>query len=363
MPKPARSAEPFEPPARPARSDSPKSFAHREGASPVKKAGDLLAWKRRSRQLGLPAPPQSPIPVVEPDLEAIHQHASHGAAPLATWIGHSTVLLQTNGLALLTDPIFSERCSPLSFAGPKRRQSAAIEIARLPRIDAVMVSHDHYDHLDERSVKALARQRGGPPLFIVPLGLGAWMSKRGIPAIELDWWDSQSIPTRAGPLDIMLAPAAHWSGRSPGARHQTLWGSFCVLAPDTHAYFAGDTAYSPHFSLIREKLAPRQTPSLGGGFDLCLLPIGSYEPRWFMKRQHIDPAEAAMAHAELGSKQSLAIHWGTFALSDESLDEPPRRLAIELARAGIPMERFLHIPIGGSVSIPRRGPCGTAMAS
>jgi N-acyl-phosphatidylethanolamine-hydrolysing phospholipase D len=265
------------------------------------------------------------------------------------------VLAQIGGQNVLTDPIFSERASPLSFAGPKRHQPPGVALAQLPRIDLVLVSHNHYDHLDAPTIAALARQAGGPPQVLAPLGLQGWFEKQGVAARELDWWQSHVVPGPAGPVEVMLVPAQHWSARGLGDRLKTLWGGFAVLAPDSHLFFAGDTAYSRDFADIRARLADRQSPPQGGGFDLALLPIGAYEPRWFMSNQHVNVPEALRIHADVGAKRSLGIHWGTFALTDEPLDEPPRELARLREAAGLPADDFRTLPIGGTWWLPRRG--------
>jgi N-acyl-phosphatidylethanolamine-hydrolysing phospholipase D len=334
-------------------------YANRTHATKPRRLSEVLAWKARARKEGHPRPATNPIPMQTPHLESIHQHAQRSAAraepSLATWIGHSTVLLQSAGINAITDPIFSIRCSPSSLVGPKRHTPAAILPAQLPRMDLVLVSHDHYDHLDEASILALAAQRGGPPTFVVPLGLKAWMSKRGVHSvIELDWWQSHILHTPRGPVETILVPAQHWSGRALSDRHDSLWGGFILATLDAHFFYSGDTGYGPHFNEIASFWADRQTPEMGGGIDLALLPIGAYEPRWFMKNQHMNPADAILAHRDLGTKKSLGIHWGTFTLTDEPLDEPPRRLIQELSTAGLARAVFPTIPIGASLSVPVR---------
>ncbi len=313
----------------------------------------LLQWRAQSAREGLPRPPLAPTPAVQPDLAFIHANAKAGAAmqPALTWIGHATVLAQVGGLNILTDPIFSERASPLSFLGPRRAQPPGLALAELPRIDLVLVSHNHYDHLDDASVQALNKQVGGPPLFVVPLGLKAWFAQREISNVaELDWWQLR----RVGDTDIVLTPVQHWSGRSYTDRMQTLWGGFAVFAPDAHLYYSGDTGYSPDFADVRRRFAERQTEARGGGFDAALIAIGAYEPRWFMAEQHANPAEAVQIHRDLGAKRSLGVHWGTFELTDESLDEPPRALAQARQAQGVGEDTFFLLAIGETRKIPRR---------
>ena len=276
--------------------------------------------------------------------------------PAVTWIGHATVLAQLGGINVLTDPHFSRRASPVSFMGPERQVDPGIALAALPRIDVVLISHNHYDHLDDASVRGLNAQAGGPPVFIVPLGLKAWFAELEIVSVvELDWWQSHTVAGPAGPAELVPTPVQHGSGRGLTDRMQTLWGGYAVFAPDLHLYFTGDTGYSKDFADIRERFAARQRPKAGAGFDLALIAIGAYEPRWFMATQHIDPAEALRIHHDLGAQRSMGIHWGTFELTDESLDEPPRRLARERSAQGVAADAFFVTAIGETRRlVPRR---------
>ena len=318
---------------------------------------EVLRWRYDALRAGLPRPPSMPIPQVAPDLAFVRGNAGPAQQPAVTWIGHATVLAQLGGLSLLTDPIFAERASPFGFVGPKRQQPPAIALPDLPHIDLVVVSHNHYDHLNRAAVTALARQPGGAPLFVVPLGLADWFRAAGLQnVVELDWWQSHRLvmPGRDD-VEVMLVPAQHWSARGLNDRMRTLWGGFAVLASDCHLFFAGDTAYSRDFLDIRAHLAARQTDAAGGGFDLALLPIGAYAPRWFMASQHVDVAEAVKIHLDVGAKRSLGIHWGTFALTDEPLDEPPRLLMQERAAQGLGADDFFTLAIGGTCRLAPRG--------
>jgi N-acyl-phosphatidylethanolamine-hydrolysing phospholipase D len=332
----------------------PEGFQNLHTPFQDKGLGELLRWWWEARRDGLPAPAQQPVPTVAADLAFITHNARAGAAmqPAFTWVGHSTVLAQFSGLNVLTDPMFSERASPVSFAGPKRAQPPGLSLQQLPHIDLVLVSHDHYDHLDEASVLALNAQAGGPPLFVVPLGLKPWLAERGIThAVELDWWQSH----RLGTVDVVLTPAQHWSGRGLTDRRRSLWGGFAVFAPDFHFLYTGDTGYSPDFAEIRRRFADRQKD---GGFDLALVPVGAYEPRWFMKDQHVNPEESVRIHRDLGTRRSLGVHWGTFELTDESLDEPPRALARALSAQGLSDNDFFVLAVGQTRQLPRRcEPC------
>lgn len=311
----------------------------------------LMHWRWDAARAGLPPPPRTPTPAVAPDLAFLRANATAGAAmaPAATWIGHATVLVQLGGLNVLTDPIFSARASPLSWAGPQRAQPPGVALADLPHIDAVLVSHDHYDHCDLPSLKALAAQAGGPPIFLVPLGLKALLDAAGIThVVELDWWQGHTL----GGVEIVLTPVQHWSARGLTDRLQTLWGGWALFASDFQAFFAGDTGYSPDFADIHARFAPRHG---GGGFDLALLPVGAYAPRWFMKDQHVDPGEALRIHLDLAARRSLGIHWGTFELTDEALDEPPRALAAARRALGVADDAFVLTAIGQTLRLPRRG--------
>ncbi|MBT2326637.1 MBL fold metallo-hydrolase [Variovorax paradoxus] len=337
----------------------PRGFQNNYIDYQPKSLAELLRWRREAARAGLPKPPLVPTPTVAPDLAWLRLNAGAGAqmAPALTWIGHSTVMAQLGGLTMLTDPMFSERASPVQFAGPRRHVAPGIALAALPHIDLVLVSHNHYDHLDAASVTALARQPGGAPLFIVPLGLKSWFAARGIRnAVELDWWDSHRVATPRGDAELTLVPAQHWSSRGPRDALATLWGGFAVLAADCHLLFAGDTGYSRDFSDIRRHFERRQTPEQGGGFDIALLPIGAYEPRWFMSAQHVNVEEALQIHQDLGAKRSLGVHWGTFELTDESLDEPPRQLAALREARGMPEDAFFVMAIGETRTLAPRAP-------
>ena len=313
----------------------------------------LLKWRMEAARAGVPKPPQQDTPRVAPDLAFLRTNAGAGAAmvPSVTWIGHASTLIQAGGVNILTDPIFSERASPLGFVGPKRHAAPGLTLAELPHIDAVVISHNHYDHLDAPSVKSLAAQGGGPPLFIVPLGVKAWLAGAGIAnAVELDWWQE----ARVGLVEFVLTPVQHWSGRSLTDRMETLWGGYAIFAPHFQIFFAGDTAYSKDFADIHARFAARH--GAGRGFDLALIPIGAYEPRWFMTSQHVDPAEAVQIHRDVAAERSIGIHWGTFQLTDEALDEPPQALARAARQAGLADDDFSVLAIGATRRFAPRSP-------
>ncbi|HSP14048.1 MAG TPA: MBL fold metallo-hydrolase [Thermoanaerobaculia bacterium] len=228
-----------------------------------------------------------------------------------TFVNHATLLIQIDGLNILTDPIWSERCSPVSFAGPKRHRPPGIRFDDLPKIDIVLVSHNHYDHLDVPTLRAL-QSRFHPRIF-TPLGNSALMARYGIHAEDLDWWQSKA--------NITLVPAQHFCSRGLSDRNATLWGGFVITGRGGNVYFAGDTGWGGHFAEIARRFSP---------IRLACLPIGSYLPRWFMSPAHIDPAEAVKAHHVLHAKTSVAMHYGTFELGDdgemEAVDELRRAL-------------------------------------
>jgi N-acyl-phosphatidylethanolamine-hydrolysing phospholipase D len=250
-----------------------------------------------------------------------------------TWLGHSTVLIQTPAATVLTDPVWAERVSPFSFLGPRRWVPAPLALEALPRLDLVLLSHNHYDHLDQATVRRLAELQPGAP-WITPLGLSATLRAWGVrEAIELDWWDVH----RAGAVEIGCAPAMHFSARGFRDRNRTLWCGWGIKLGERRAFFAGDTGYHPEFPRIRERFGP---------FDLLLLPVGAYEPRWFMRPVHMNPEEAVLAYRDLvsGLAESpgvmVPIHWGTYKLTDEPMDEPPGRTRQAWMGAGLPEERL-----------------------
>ncbi len=256
-----------------------------------------------------------------------------------TFVNHSTVLVQQDGVNVLTDPVWSDRVGPVSWAGAKRHRPPGIRFEDLPPIDVVLVSHNHYDHLDLPTLQRLvARDR---PRILTGLGNRHLLVDHGIgaAAVELDWWQSLAI----GGLRFTAVPAAHWSNRGLADRRATLWCGFVIEGPAGRVFFAGDTGHGPHFAQIRERLgAPR----------LSLLPIGAYRPRWFMKRLHLDPADALLAHRELSSATSVGIHFGTFSLADDGGHEPVETLRRLLDEAGDDAPRFWALANGEGRLVP-----------
>ncbi len=251
-----------------------------------------------------------------------------------TWLGHATFLLQFKGLNILTDPHLTERASPFSWIGPKRQAPVPIEMEQLPAIDVLLISHDHYDALDTGTIElVLAHNQQYPLTIIVPLGLKAWFAGQDfkttadIQIIELDWQQSFAL----NGVNFTAEPSQHWGKRSLFDACERLWASWVISADQQRIFFAGDTGYADHFRLMGEQY---------NGFNLALLPIGAYEPRWFMRGYHVNPQEAVQMHQDLQAGYSVAMHWGTFILTDEPLDEPPRKLREALIEAKLPLSEF-----------------------
>lgn len=264
--------------------------------------------------------------------------ALDGAAAVCTFVGHATFLIQTPAGNLLTDPMYSARAGPFNVAGPRRVREPAVRFDDLPPISAVLLSHNHYDHCDRRTLRRLAERFD--PLVVAPLGNGRIVRSAGIRRVEeLDWWQASVL----APLPVVLTPAHHFSARTPFDRNRALWGGFVVGAAGRRIYFAGDTAYSRVFGEVRERFGP---------IDLALLPIGAYEPRWFMAAVHMNPEEAVRAHLDLGAARSIGMHFGTFQLTAESIDEPVPALDEARRAKGVPEGAFLAPAFGESVRLP-----------
>lgn len=300
------------------------------GRPGVKSFWEVLKWKWQAQKIAWPnwvdnkVTPQLPK-TVQPGEVYI------------TFVNHATHLLQFADLNVLTDPVYSLRTSPFTAVGPKRVRHPGLAFEDLPPIQVVIISHSHYDHMDAASIRALEHEH--KPWFVVPLGNGAIIKKFGAQnIIELDWWEKTVLPKHRG--NITLVPAQHWSSRSLFDRNRTLWGGFVIESGEKKVLFPGDTGYGPHFSEIHKRL---------GKMDISILPIGAYEPRWFMQEHHMNPEEAVEAHLDLGSRHSIATHYGTFCLTDEGIEDPVKDLRAALAEKGIAEEIFYAPETGETV--------------
>lgn len=294
---------------------------------------NVISWQFQRFQLPHSLDPKDypPFPVLPNDgnqLLANHSKLS------VTWVGHATTLIQIDGVNILTDPIWSERCSPVSFIGPKRYTPPGIKIENLPRIDIVILSHNHYDHTDLPTLKQLEEKFH--PLVFTGIGNKKLLLAEGLKNVkEMDWWEE----TKTNDLSITFTPTQHFSGRGLFDRDETLWGSYLISGEKEKVYFGGDTGYYTHFREISERLGP---------IDVAILPIGATEPRWMMEPVHVDPIQAVQAFVDLKAKYLVPMHYMTFVLSDEALDSPVPRTKEELKRAGISEDHFIPLKIGES---------------
>ena len=309
----------------------------------VRIGGDVWRWRRERRAAGLPRQPEGGYDAfarrwsVKPDFAV---EPAHQARPAVWWLGHATVLLRINGRYLITDPHLNHRASPLPMLGPVRKVPSPASVRELPPIDAVLISHNHYDHLDITTVRQLLRANAGVR-FYVPLGLAEWVRAQGAKQVqELDWWDRRDDTD----FEIHCVPAQHWSARGLFDRNRTLWSGWMVRAGAFSFYFSGDTGYTPYLADIADRL---------GAPTLAALPVGAYEPRWFMRGQHVNPMEAVQLHRELAIRQSLAVHWGTFELADDSLDEPLQALKQSLHEQDVGEDEFWVFKQGERRLIPK----------
>ena len=250
-----------------------------------------------------------------------------------TFVNHATFLIQMAGLNILTDPVWSNRASPFGWYGPARVRKPGVEFDDLPKIDVILISHNHYDHLDLDTLQRLSQKYSSTVL--VPIGDKALVESAGFSDVrEFDWWESTEIGQG---LKITFTPTQHFSRRGLFDLQKSLWGSYLIQGGGQSVYFSGDTGYSIHFAEIKKRL---------GAPDIALLGIGGYEPSWFMQPIHLNPAEAVKAHNDLGAKQSIAMHFGTFQLSSESIDQPVADLKKALPKAGVPEDRFVVLKEG-----------------
>ena len=288
---------------------------------------DVWRWHRARRPSVWPRwivdAPADPIPEATPGRLTI------------VWIGHSSFLIRLGSCTLLTDPVFALHAGPFGRLGPRRVRAPGIALTALPRIDLVLQSHNHYDHLDPAALRAIARRDA--PAIVTPLGNRAYLPRNARPrAAEGDWWDVvEPLPG----VRVTIVPAQHFSARTPWDRDQALWAGFVMESEGRRVYFAGDSGYGAHFAEIGRRFP---------GIEVALLPIGAYEPRWFMGPVHVDPAQALQAHHDVGARTSVAMHFGTFQLTDEGIDAPVEELRAEMRTQGVSEERFVVPRIGGA---------------
>jgi L-ascorbate metabolism protein UlaG (beta-lactamase superfamily) len=304
-------------------------FVNLDGSGP-QPFSSVFKWAVWDRALGrrAPAPWVGKTASVTPDLEALKQVPATGEGARLTWLGHASWLVQLDGVSLLIDPVFSESIGP----GMVRNVPVAIAAGALPSIDAQLVTHNHRDHLDLASVRAVGRP------VVAGTGMAAFFAKQGLACTELGWWESK----RVGEVTIHFVPSQHWSRRGLNDENETLWGGFVIEGSSARVYHSGDTAYFGGFREIGQRRGP---------IDAALLPIGAYAPAWFMQKQHMNPEEAVQAFTDLDARRFVAMHFGTFQLTDEAREEPEARLHTEWQRRGLAQERCTVLPIGGSLVV------------
>ena len=305
------------------RNQNPQSTAGRS-------FGDFLRWQRTGQAATWPKRVENRATPNLPDSLETGEIAF-------TFINHITYLVQFRGLNVLTDPVYSERASPVQWSGPRRVRDPGLAFDALPRVDTVLVSHSHYDHLDLDTLQRL--EEAHHPLFLTGLGNRAFLEQHGLGQVrELDWWEAVDCAGHR----YTCVPAQHWSGRALSGRNRTLWGGFVIESSGRRVYFAGDTGYWKHFSEIRARC---------GRIDVAMLPIGAYEPRWFMQDMHMNPDDAVRAHLDLEAVLSIGTHYGCFQLTDEGIDEPLRELEAARQRHGVPASHFVALETGETLRL------------
>jgi L-ascorbate metabolism protein UlaG (beta-lactamase superfamily) len=322
--------------------DSEGRFLNLDGSLP-QTFSTVFQWAVVDRIYGRRrrSPKTAPVPFVAPDLALIQSPPQPGQGAQLTWLGHASWLVQLDGVSLLIDPVFSDAIGP----GLRRNVPAPLSASELPPIAAQLVTHNHRDHLDLPSLREVAAP------VVAGTGHSALFATEPLPCTELGWWESTTI----GPLRVTFVPAQHWSRRGLFDGNRMLWGGFVVEGSSCAVYHAGDTAWFDGFRDIG-----RRFPAI----DAALLPIGAYDPPWFMERQHLNPEQAVRAFMALGAQKFVAMHWGTFKLTDEPLDEPPQRLVAEWDRLALPLVRRIVPAQGETIRLPPHGTApGDSMAS
>lgn len=299
--------------------------------------GDVKRWRKARKAAGLPQPPAL-------GYDDFQRHwwqpaeLNDAAEDGVWWLGHASVLLRLDGRYVLTDPVFSKRASPVPFMGPARKTPPPLTVENLPAIDALVISHNHYDHLDAQTIRRLLQRFPDLTIF-VPLGLAQWFRRRGAKKVfELDWW--QAVVYQG--MTFTAVPAQHWSMRTPWNRNQSLWCGWVIEGLNHRFWFSGDTGYTPELLTIPERL---------GKIDAAALPAGAYAPRWFMSAHHMDPHSSVALWQQLGRPLAFPIHWGVFELADESLDEPVNELRLALEGNDPANDKFRIIKIGQYLSL------------
>jgi L-ascorbate metabolism protein UlaG (beta-lactamase superfamily) len=314
-------------PNQPVRDDG--RYVNLDGSGPVG-LGSVLKWSIVDRLAGRrrSSPDRAPVPRVSPDAATLATPPAMGQPARLTWLGHASWLVQLDGVSLLIDPALR----PTLFGGIERNVDPGLSVETLPHIDAQLVSHAHYDHLDLPTLSAV-----GAPV-VAGLGLAPLIRGEGMTCTELGWWKT----TRVGEVTITYVPAQHWSRRGPFDGNATLWGGFVIQGKGATLYHSGDTAWFEGFAEIGRRFP---------GIEAALLPIGAYDPAWFMERQHMNPEQALAAFGALGARTFFAMHWGTFKLTDEPLLEPPQRLEAERVRLGLAREQVRVLAVGETVEV------------
>jgi len=309
--------------------DATGRFTNLDGSRPVG-LRSVLRWAVWDRLTGKRrvSPDRAPVPHVKSDVATLARPPAPGAPARVTWLGHASFLVQLDGVSLLVDPALRGAI----VGGIARNVPPGLELAELPAIDAVLVSHSHYDHLDLPTLQAVKAP------VVAGLGLERFFRDRQLLATELGWWQA----TRVGEVTITFVPAHHWSRRGLLDTNATLWGGFVIQGRAATVYHAGDTALFDGFREIRARF-----PDI----DLALLPAGAYDPGWFMLRQHMDPEQALQAFEDVGARVLVPMHWGTFKLADEPLDEPPRRIEAERRRRGLSPDRVRLLAVGETIEV------------
>jgi len=313
--------------------DASGRFVNLDGSRP-NTLGAVLKWSVWDKLAGRrrKSPDHAPVPAVAPDLALLAMPPPPGAPARVTWLGHAGFLVQLEGISLLIDPALR----PEGTVGVRRNVPVPLTVGQLPPIRAVLVSHGHYDHLDLGTLRAVHAP------IIGGLGMERYFRDRGLPCTELGWWSSAKV----GDVTVTFVPAQHWSRRGLLDENALLWGGFVIQGQGATLYHAGDTAAFEGFAQIGARF-----PSI----DAALLPIGAYDPAWFMAKQHLDPEQALQAFQTLGARTFVAMHWGMFKLTDEPLDEPPRRLEAERVRMGLPLERVRVPAVGETFEVSHGG--------